>query len=216
MEQARYNMICQQIRPWNVIDPVALESLATVRREAFVPAARRALAFADLCLPLGEGKSEHMLEPKMEAYFIQALALEPTDKVLEIGTGSGYMAALLAHRADFVVSLEINPVLAQTAQQNLAAAGVRNVHVETADGSRGCAERGPFDVIVISGGIPAVPDRILAQLAPGGRLLAVAGETQAMLAQVVTCEKPDTYRVTPLFETNLPWLRNFAGTGFVF
>lgn len=141
MEQARFNMIEQQIRPWNVLDQDVLDLLSEVRREEFVPAAHQALAFADLEIPLGEGAV--MLAPKMEAKLLQELAVQPKDKVLEIGTGSGYMAALLAAKADQVTSVEISPSIAKTAKANLAKAGISNVSVEVGDGVHGWAAGAP-------------------------------------------------------------------------
>ena len=157
MEQARFNMIEQQIRPWEVLDPVVLDLLSEVKREEFVPAEQKLLAFADVCLPLGSGAA--MLEPKMEARLLQELGLKSTDRVLEIGAGSGYMAALLAARAEFVTSLEIEPALVAMARANLARAGIANVAVEQADGLKGWTAKAPYDAIVISGSVPVRSSR---------------------------------------------------------
>jgi protein-L-isoaspartate(D-aspartate) O-methyltransferase len=219
IEEARRNMVWQQIRPWEVLDASVLNLFLTLKREDFVPAAYRALAFTDVELPLGAPPDEAMLPPRVEARLLQELAVRAEDKVLEIGTGSGYMAALLAAKAKFVVSLEINPALADTARANLSRAGIHNVRVETADGSQGFAECGPYDVIVISGGIPALPETILAQLRPGGRLAAFVGQPPAMQAQIVTrhAETGETRdQVRNLFETALPNLQNFRAATFVF
>lgn len=202
IEQARFNMIEQQIRPWEVLDPSVLDLLFVVKREDFAPAAYRALAFADMELPIGQGQV--MLAPKVEAKLLQELAVKKTDKVLEIGTGSGYMAALLAARADHVVSVEINAELAATARENLERAGVRNVTVETGDGGQGWSQRGPYDVIVISGSLPVLPDAFLKQLRVGGRLAAIVGEAPVMEAQLITCTAEGVYNTINLFETVVP------------
>ena len=202
IEQARFNMIEQQIRPWDVLDPAVLDLLFVVKREDFVPAAYRSLAFADLEVPLGEGQA--MLAPKLEAKLLQELGIRKTDKVLEIGTGSGYMAALLAARAEHVVSVEVRPALAEAARQNLARAGVSNVTVETGDGSSGWSQRGPYDAIVVSGSVSAIPDALLKQLRVGGRLAAVVGEAPVMEAQLITCTAEGVYNTVNLFETVVP------------
>lgn len=215
IEQARFNMVEQQIRPWEVLDQSVLDLLFTVKREEFVPASYKAMAFADLELPLGQGQA--MLAPKMEARLLQELGVKPTDKVLEIGTGSGYMAALLAARAEHVVTLEINAELADVARGNLTRAGISNVTVETADGATGFAARGPYDVIVISGGIPQVPEVILKQLRLGGRLAAVVGAAPVMRAQLITCTGEGIFNTVNMFETVVPALENFkAAPAFSF
>jgi protein-L-isoaspartate(D-aspartate) O-methyltransferase len=204
IEQARFNMIEQQIRPWEVLDPKVLDLLFVVKREDFVPAAYRNLAFADMEIPLGEGQV--MLAPRIEARLLQELTVRKTDKVLEIGTGSGYMAALLAARAEHVVSLECRPALADFARSNLERAGIANVTVECADGIRGWVQRAPFDVIVLSGAAPEVPAAILKQLRVGGRLAAVVGAAPAMEAQIITCVADGVFNTLNLFETVIPAL----------
>lgn len=208
IEQARFNMVEQQIRPWEVLDQSVLDLLFVVKREEFVPAAYKAMAFADLELPLGQG--EVMQSPKIEARMLQELSVKPTDKILEIGTGSGYMAALLAAKGEHVVTVEINAELADVARGNLEKAGITNVTVETADGSKGLAARGPYDVIVISGGIPAIPDAILKQLRIGGRLAAIVGAAPVMRAQLVTCTGEGIFNTVNMFETMAPCLANFV------
>ncbi len=208
IEQARFNMIEQQIRPWEVLDPQVLDLLFVVKRENFTPPAYRNLAFADMEIPLGEGQS--MLAPKIEAKLLQELGLRKTDKVLEIGTGSGYMAALLAARAEHVVSVENRPALAEQARRNLAAAGVANVTVETGDGTAGWAARGPYDAIVVSGSLPEVPQALLKQLRPGGRLAAIVGTAPVMEAVLVTCTGEGVYNTVNLFETVVPPLDGVA------
>lgn len=206
MEQARFNMIEQQIRPWNVLDQDVLDLLSEVRREEFVPAAHQALAFADLEIPLGEGAV--MLAPKMEAKLLQELAVQPKDKVLEIGTGSGYMAALLAAKADQVTSVEISPAIAKTAKANLAKAGISNVSVEVGDGVHGWAAGAPYDVIVVSGSLPVVPEELLQQLKVGGRMAVFVGEAPVMEAQIVTRTGETTFANLNLFETVVAPLQN--------
>jgi protein-L-isoaspartate(D-aspartate) O-methyltransferase len=204
IEQARFNMIEQQIRPWEVLDPQVLDLLFVVKREDFVPSAYRNLAFADMEIPLGEGQV--MLAPRVEARLLQELAIKKTDKVLEIGTGSGYMAALLAARAEHVVTVECRPALAEFARENLAKAGISNVTIETACGAQGCSARGPFDAIVVSASLPVVPEALLKQLRVGGRLAVVVGEAPVMEAQLITCTGEGLYQTVNLFETVLPAL----------
>lgn len=208
IEQARFNMIEQQIRPWEVLDPRVLDLLFVVKREDFVPAAQRNLAFADMELPLAAGQL--MLAPKMEARLLQELGIKKGDKVLEIGTGSGYMAALLAAHAEHVVTVESRPELAEQARANLERAGIANVSVEIGDGANGWAARGPYDAIVLSGAVAAIPASILKQLRVGGRLAAVVGAAPAMEAQLVTCTAEGVFNTVNLFETVIPSLDGFA------
>jgi protein-L-isoaspartate(D-aspartate) O-methyltransferase len=207
-EQARFNMIEQQLRPADVLDPKVLDLLFAVRREEFVPAACRALAFSDIEVPLGHGAT--MLTPFVEAHAVQALALKKHEKVLEIGTGSGYMAALLAAHADHVHSVEIVPELAQMARDNLQRQGVLNVSVETGDGAPGRPAQAPYDVIMVSASLPHVPQELLAQLKVGGRLFAIVGSAPAMTAQLVTRETESAFRTVGLFETVAAPLKNAA------
>ena len=214
-EQARFNMIEQQLRPADVLDPNVLDLLFAVRREDFVPSAWRSLAFADIEIPLGHGAN--MLTPLAEASALQALALRKHEKVLEIGTGSGYMAALLASHAAHVWSLEIVSELAQAARANLARAGIANVAVETGDGILGLPAQAPFDVIMVSGSLPRVPQELLAQLKAGGRLFAIVGTGPAMTATLVTREADSAFRSVGLFETAAKPLTNAsAAPTFVF
>lgn len=214
-EQARFNMIEQQIRPWDVLDPQVLDLLFVVKREDFTPTAYRNLAFADMEIPLGSGQV--MLAPKIEAKLMQEIGLKKTDKVLEIGTGSGYMAALLAARADHVVTVESRPELAEMAKANLERAGVANVTVETGDGAKGWPQRGPFDVIVVSGSVPYVPDELLKQLRVGGRLAVIVGQAPVMEAQLITCTADGVYNTVNLFETVVPALDGIpAKSSFAF
>lgn len=206
LEQARRNMVEQQIRPWEVLDQDVLDLLYGVPREEFVPAVYRNLAFSDLEVPIGE--DERMWAPKIEARALQALAIRRTDRVLEIGTGSGYLTALLAHRAAQVCSVEIRPALAAFGRANLERHGVDNVTLATGDAARGHAKGAPYDVIVLTGSTPVLPQAFLDSLAPGGRLFAVVGEAPVMTAKIVTCAAPGSYRTVELFETVLAPLVN--------
>jgi protein-L-isoaspartate(D-aspartate) O-methyltransferase len=215
LEQARFNMVEQQIRPWDVLDGDILQLLSQVRREDFVPPAHKALAFADLELPLKPDSEQAlrlgqcMLAPKVEARLLQDAALQPHDKVLEIGGGSGYMAALLAHRAQRVISLEIDPELARTAQANLQRAGIRNAEVRLADGAKGAPVEGPFDVILLSGSVAEVPHKLLTNLKRGGRLVAIVGEAPVMRATVITRTGEAEYRSSQGWDTVAPRLLHF-------
>jgi protein-L-isoaspartate(D-aspartate) O-methyltransferase len=206
LEQARFNMVEQQIRTWEVLDQAVLDLLYAVPREEFVPAAYRKLAFVDMEIPLGEG--EAMMAPKMEARVVQELALRKTDRVLEVGTGSGYLTALLARCAAHVFSLEIRPALAAFGRDNLERHGADNVTLEIADGARGDPKRAPYDAIVLTGSTPVLPAALREQLAPGGRLFAVVGELPVMVARLFTCSAPGAYGTEALFDTVLAPLVN--------
>lgn len=209
-ERARFNMIEQQIRPWEVLDQNVLGLLAMVRREDFVPPAYRALAFVDTQVPLPGGR--FMLEPRVEARLLQELQVQRHEKVLEIGTGSGFMAALLGHRAQQVTTLECDPGLAATAAQNLKRAGVTNVAVRTvgaADGARGLPAEAPFDAILLSGSVPEVPRALLEQLKPGGRLLAIVGDEPIMRARLYSRAGEAAWSASDLFDTVAPRLQGF-------
>jgi protein-L-isoaspartate(D-aspartate) O-methyltransferase len=205
-ERARFNMVEQQIRPWEVLDQDVLDLLMTVRREEFVPAAYKSLAFADIEIPIG--CDQVMLKPPIEGKALQALQLKRSDAVLEIGAGSGYFAALLAARSDWVRSVEIEPELAKLASDNLTRYGVANVIVEEGDAARGWSARAPYDVIVVSGGLPMLPQTLLGQLKLGGRLFAFIGEAPVMKARLVTCVGEGRYRTEDIFETVVPMLKN--------
>ncbi|HET7197760.1 MAG TPA: protein-L-isoaspartate O-methyltransferase [Burkholderiales bacterium] len=212
VEQARANMVEQQIRTWDVLDPDVLDLLYAVPREEFVPPRHRALAFSDLQIPLDlDGKAtpgQRMWEPKMEARVLQELAVHKTDRVLEVGTGSGYLTALLGHRAAQVVSVEINPALAEFGRSNLERHGADTVLLETGDAARGWAGHAPYQVIVLGGSTPLLPRAFLEQLDIGGRLFAVVGEPPAMSARLVSCTAPGAYGSVDLFETVLAPLVN--------
>lgn len=199
VEQARFNMIEQQIRPWEVLDQEVLDLLFAVKREEFLPPAYRDLAFADLEIPLGFGAV--MLAPKIEARMLQELQVRPGDKVLEIGAGSGHMAALLAAKAQHVYSLEIEPALAQMARENLHRQSFENVTVVEGDGARGWAAHAPYDVIVLSGSTPVLPPAFLQQLRGGGRLVAIVGDLPVMELQLVVHNGEDAFEKTAILET---------------
>jgi protein-L-isoaspartate(D-aspartate) O-methyltransferase len=210
LNQARFNMIEQQIRPWEVLDPQVLELLSVVRREDFVPLAHQALAFVDMEIPLGSAPGQVMLAPRVQARLVQDLAVRKTDKVLEIGTGSGFTTALLAHQAAQVLSYEIDPELARQATANLQKAGVTNAKVRHADGSQGAAGEGPFDVILLAGSVAEVPQVLLEQLAIGGRLAAIVGDEPMMRATVVTRTGANSFTTSQAWDVNAPRLSGFA------
>src|SRR5687768_842225 len=205
-ERARFNMVEQQIRPWDVLDPRVLERLFCMRREDYVPQPYRALAFADMEIPLGHG--EKMLQPKLEARLVQDLALKDTDRVLEVGTGSGYMTALLAGLSAHVYSVEIIAEFSASAAARLQAHGIRNVTLETGDAARGWDRHAPYDAVVLTGSVPVLPDGFAKSLKPGGRLLAVVGEPPVMEAKLVTCVAAGAYNAVGLFETCIAPLKN--------
>ena len=211
-EQARFNMIEQQIRPWEVLDGEVLALLSVVKRENFVPVSMKAMAFVDMELPLREGgaRGQAMLAPRLEARLLQDLAVQSHERVLEIGTGSGYMAALLAHRAAHVLSLEIDADLTAQARKNLAQEGISNVDVRQADGVNGAAADGPFDVIVLSGSVAEVPQALLTQLKVGGRLAAIVGDEPMMRATVVTRTSDSNFTTTEPWDCNAPRLTGFT------
>jgi protein-L-isoaspartate(D-aspartate) O-methyltransferase len=206
LEHLRFNMVEQQIRTWEVLDQRVLDLLFKVRREEFVPEPYRALAFFDMEIPIGHG--EKMLQPKLEARLVQELTLTESDDVLEVGTGSGYMTALLATLSKHVVSVEIIPELTRAAAQKLAAHGMDNVTLESGDAARGWSTGGPYDAIVLTGSVPLLDDAFKASLKLGGRLLAVVGEPPVMEAKLVTCTAEGAYNAVTLFETCIAPLRN--------
>lgn len=205
-EQARFNMVEQQIRTWEVLDQGVLDLMMTVRREEFVPAAYRNLAFAEAEIPIGFGQV--MLKPVIEGKVMQALQVTRSDSVLEIGAGSGYFAALLAARADNVRTIEIEPGLAELARANLAQYGVENVTVLEGDGSDGWRRAAPYNVIMVSGGVSAVSPKLLEQLKAGGRLFAFVGADPVMKGRLITCLGDGRFSTEDLFETLVPMLKN--------
>lgn len=211
IEQARFNMIEQQIRTWEVLDQDVLNLLTVVKREAFVPPAYKSLAFVDTEIPLPGG--ENMMAPKFEARILQETEVKKHESVLEIGAGSGYMAALLAHKARHVTTVEIDPTLKAMAEKNLADYGITNVTVEQGNGATGWAGSGsnvaPYDVIVVSGSLPVLPDGFLKQIKVGGRILAIIGRAPIMSVVKVTRDSETAYTTVKLWETNIKPLRAF-------
>ena len=212
IEQARYNMIEQQIRPWDVLDPTVLSLLSIVKREQFVPLACQALSFVDTEVPLRDisGGNESMLSPKVEARLLQELALHKHESVLEIGTGSGHMASLMGHKAQQVHTLETNPALAAFARGNLQRSHAVNVTVHELNGAQGFAEEAPFDAILLSGSVAEVPAAVLAQLKVGGRLVGVVGQLPIMRAVLIRRTTENDYATEILFDTVAPRLSGFG------
>jgi protein-L-isoaspartate(D-aspartate) O-methyltransferase len=208
IEQARFNMIEQQIRPWNVLDQDVLDLLHVVKREQFVPAVYQNLAFADVEIPLPGGES--MLAPKIEARILQELLLKKHENVLLVGVGSGYLAALLAHKGRQVTAVEISPELKALAEQNLANARIGNVTVELGNAAEGWAKGAPYDVIVVAGSLPVLPDAFLKELKVGGRMLAIVGEAPVMTCNLITRVADSAYDTVKVFETNVKPLTGAA------
>lgn len=207
-EQARQNMVENQVRPWEVLDFRVLDALKDVRREDYVASAHRNMAFADLTLPLGHG--EVMMKPVVEGRVLQALELKETDDVLEIGTGSGFLTACLARLAGRVTSIDMHADFVETARQRLAAASVVNVTLDVAEAVNGYAPSGVFDAVVITGAVHSVPEKFVRWLKPGGRMFVVRGDSPAQTAVLLTHEGEGRYREESLFETDLPYLAHAA------
>jgi protein-L-isoaspartate(D-aspartate) O-methyltransferase len=203
-EQARFNMIEQQIRPWEVLDQRVLELLTEVPREVFVPAEFRQLAFADMCIPLGAG--EFMMAPKVEARMLQALAIEPKDSILEIGTGSAYVTALLATLGSQATTLEVNPEFTQRAEILLGRQGITNVKLAVGNGFETRDSEGPYDVIAVTGSVPILTQHFQQQLTLEGRLFIVVGQSPIMDARLIRRAGPSEWISESLFETDLPQL----------
>ena len=208
VEQARFNMVEQQIRPWDVLDQDVLDLLRELRREDFVPEEHRSLAFSDMEIPLGHG--EVMLSPKFEATILQEVGVKAGDRVLEVGTGSGFMTALLARMANrgLVRSVDIVPEFVARAEAILKRHGINNVVLEVGDAAQGWPQGGPYDIVVLTGSVPVLPAAFLASLKVGGRLFAVVGEAPVMEARLITRVAEDAYRTANLFETVIPPLKN--------
>lgn len=204
VEQARFNMIEQQIRPANVLNSNVLDLLTLVRREEFVPEAHRALAFMDIEIPLPQGQA--MLSPKIEARLVESLDLAPTDNVLVVGAGSGYVTALIAHLARYVVAVESRTELADMASLNLRKVGIANVDVVVGDGLQGFAAKAPFSAMLLCGSVAEVPDALLQQIKPEGRLLAVVGREPIMQAWLIRKSADGHFSKQALFDTVMPAL----------
>jgi len=205
MELARFNMVEQQIRPWDVLDANVLDLLKKVKREHFVPADKQSLAFMDVEIPLGHGVA--MWSPKLEARAVQALKLKPTDRVLEVGTGSGYLTALMSRMVQHVTSVELVQELSDRAARSLAAHHYDNITLEVGDASSGWGSE-KYDAIVLTGSVPMPPESFYQMLNVGGRLFAIVGDAPAMQAKLVTCVSPGIFETTTLFETSVPLLVN--------
>ncbi|MCY7386745.1 MAG: protein-L-isoaspartate O-methyltransferase [Burkholderiales bacterium] len=209
-EQARFNMVEQQIRTWEVLDQGVLDLLLQMKREDFVPVAYRAIAFTDMEIPIGD--SQLMMAPKMEARIVQELAPKATDRVLEVGTGSGYLTALLASRAATVTSVEFYDSLSRNAASNLDRANIRNVNLKVGDGAESPATfTGPdekFDVIVLTGSVPTMPQAYLDALTENGRLFAIVGDAPVMKATLYTRAADKAFVRAEIFETVIAPLIN--------
>ena len=203
-ERARFNMVEQQVRPWEVLDPRVLDVLREVRREEYVPARWRKLAFADVALPLEHG--EVMMKPVVEGRMLQALAVKPEDAILEVGTGSGFITACLARLGREVRSGEIHPALAERARARRAAAGFGNASIEVADALGGFDPGRTYECVCVTGAVAVEPERFRQWLAPGGRLFLVRGLSPAMEATLTTRGTDSQYVTDSLFETDLPYL----------
>ena len=208
VEQARFNMIEQQIRPWDVLDTSVLELLSVVRREDFVPSAHHSQAFMDLELPLGGGRC--LLAPRVEARLVQDLNLSKRDTVLQVGAATGYVTALLGHKAQRVIGLEADATLAAQARANLRKAGVNNAEIVQTDGSSGLPAQAPYDAILLTGSVAAVPQSLLDQLKVGGRLLAIVGQEPVMQATLFTRVDSGQFSRQELFDTLANRLPGFA------
>jgi protein-L-isoaspartate(D-aspartate) O-methyltransferase len=203
---ARHNMVVSQIRTWDVADEGILALVSRAPRQDFVPPEFRNLAYADMQIPLGHG--EVMMAPLVEARLLQALAIKPTDKILEIGTGSGYVTWLLSQLGKKVHSVEIRAEFTQRASEKLAAHGAANVELEIGDGARGWDKHAPYDVIFVTGSTPILPEGFKKNLAIGGRLAVIVGQSPAMEARLITRLTESSFETQGLFETDLPALQN--------
>lgn len=205
MELARFNMVEQQIRPWDVLDANVLDLIKKVKREHFVPVDKQALAFMDVEIPLGHGAA--MWSPKLEARALQALKLKPGDRVLEVGTGSGYLTALMSRMAEHVTSVELVQELSAGAAHSLAAHHYDNVTLQVGDASKGWGGE-TYDAIILTGSVPLPPESFYDKLKIGGRLFAIVGDAPAMHATLVTCVAPGVFETVTLFETSVAPLTN--------
>lgn len=206
LEVARRNMVLQQVRPWDVLDQRVLDLIGRAPREDYVPPGMRNLAYVDMNIPLGGGQV--MMAPKYEARLLQELEIKPTDRILEIGTGTGYLTSLLASLGKHVYSVDIKPGFTRAAGERLTANGILNVTLETGDGANGWDKHAPYDVIIITGSLPSIPPSFRQQLAPGGRLAAIVGDAPVMEAMIVRRLDTQNFSETTVFETDLPRLAN--------
>ncbi len=215
VDKARYNMIEQQVRPWEVLDRRVLDVMAKTKREEFVPEAWKNLAFADIEIPIGAGQV--MMPPKLEGRLLQVLQIKPTDRVLEIGTGSGYLTACLAQLGESVVTVELHPELSEQARQKLSAAGLNNITLRTGNAANGWDQDGPFDVVAVTGSLPEENSKFAKLLRDSGRLFVVTGKAPVMTATLVTRNSDRDFHTEYLFETSVPPLEQVgAGEKFVF
>jgi len=210
-EQARYHMIEQQIRPWEVLDQRVLDLMADMPREDFVPEEYRNLAYADTDIPLPHGQV--MMAPRIEARLLQALAVSPSDRVLEIGTGSGCLTCQLARASRHVYSMDIFPDFCERASEKLAAHGVVNVTTVNGDGVHGLEQNAPYDVIAVTGSLPYLDESLQRQLDVGGRMFVIVGEAPVMEALLVTRTGQQDWTTEALFETDLPALQDDVAPG---
>lgn len=209
-EQAQFNMVEQQIRPWDVLDQTVLDLMAATPRADYVPESRRGMAFMDVNIPLGEGAV--MLQPKMEARMLQALEVTKEDNILLVGTGTGHLASLLAQLGKHVLAIDINNDFTTLAEKNLAAHNITNVTLETGDAASGWDSNKPYDVIFISGSMPILPDSFRESLSVGGRMIAVVGNAPVMETKLIKRHDKNSWSETELFETEIPALVNAAKT----
>ena len=207
-EEARHNMIVQQIQPWNVRDDNVLDLIQRLPREDFVPAQYKEHAFTDMNIPLGNG--QEMMSPKLEAYILQALKVQEQDKVLEVGTGTGYFTALLASQSRHVVTVDIDADALKRAKEKLTAHQITNVSYEEGDAALGWDKQKPYDVIVITGSMPVLPETFQRNLNVGGRLFVIVGDSPAMEALLITRVKDNEWKHKVLLETDIPALINAA------
>ncbi|MCP4042077.1 MAG: protein-L-isoaspartate O-methyltransferase [Gammaproteobacteria bacterium] len=215
LEKARFNMIEQQIRPWDVTDQRVLNALDTTHREDYVPQEYRQFAYTDTRIPLDE--TELMMNPNIEARMLQALQLQPTDKILEIGTGSGYITALLAQLSAHVYSMEISTAISNTAGKKLEEQGIENVNLTGEDGIKGWEDHAPYDAIAVTGSVPYLEEYLEKLLSIGGRMFVVVGESPVMEAMLITRTGESDWSRESLFETDIPALQgNWRKRPFVF
>lgn len=205
-EEARFNMVEQQVRPWDVLDPQVLDVMASVPRENFVPEQYKNLAYSDCGVPIGN--QQEMMKPVLVGRMLQALNIKDDEVVLEVGTGTGYLTACLAKLGSYVYSVDINEDFMPQAQRNLSSLAIDNVTLQTGDASKGWAERPSYDVIVITGSMPEVPETYKQSLEVGGRLFVVVGDAPAMRAMLITRVTDDIWSEETFIETELPALTN--------